>query len=736
MSRSHARRKVMVNIISASVGYARQTLTTLGNWFALTMGLGLITLAAVALAVPWAYQSWWHALDSLDESPLPPLVIDRALQVCSAGFSVVLIVSLARRVVAGAAWSELLRSRFEEVLPLRALVHLVHLILWIAVLASLAAWARSGYALYREYNAHATLHADSLLLTGGLMVGVVGLNRMRKAFRAHFVAPVATAPPRVSVAIEMVGNGIAPSALARLGCERFPNRVGRFWWVDTAGRACLLLALSAFAGVIVWLQWFEREHASPLAMYHSTLQAAIAWVREFSSPTAEWSPFALVLAYFALIVGALCLTRNRHYLLFSFSTQQWIHLAVAVALVAAVAALGGSAETVVVAAVGGLVLWCIRLLRDLTLDRRYSVRRAAKSEIRKELSQHTPLLAAALEDPACRLPEIQVIDIQERITQGAANIAESDPFVTRRFGRYLRVGRVSKQRCATAMMRYMTVDRSVGLSGGWSTFKPLGGPSVPVWDETRFPLDVPAGFVDRNDALQLDADWNVVRSCGPCGGSGRVWETEYYTETEHYTEYVNGHSESRTRQVQRSRQVQRTCSSCGGAGRLEYGQVLYTHWRSLRPSEVHPFVPMPELVEGAEEVCLARTTLTENRCEAAPRLEAVEFRPELLRELESAAESIRAKHATQAPGIVEYLGGRLYRAEYSIWAFHTLQVRFSRFSQRVGWFFGRRPEFYFPRLPFSWSRLGVTLFLPPLFAGALALAVSLAVSLVLSIPTI
>ncbi len=119
---------------------------------------------------------------------------------------------------------------------------------------------------------------------------------------------------------------------------------------------------------------------------------------------------------------------------------------------------------------------------------------------------------------------------------------------------------------------------------------------------------------------------------------------------------------------------------------------------------------MPELVEGAEEVCLARMTLTENRQDASRRLESVEFRPELRRELEATADSVRSEHDPNAQRACKVLGGYLYRAEYSVWAFHTLQVRLSLFARRVGWFLGQRPELLFPRLPFSWSQLGTTLF--------------------------
>lgn len=189
-------------------------------------------------------------------------------------------------------------------------------------------------------------------------------------------------------------------------------------------------------------------------------------------------------------------------------------------------------------AIAALSVWGLRMASDLNLARKHTVQRRAESPMRTQLGTQDALLRGVLADPACHLPEINVGDIERRITQGAENLGEADAFVTRHFGRYLRVGRVRKERCAMAMLRYMTVDRHVGLAGGWPTCKALGGPSVPLWDETRFPLNVPAGFVTWLDGLRLSEDWNVVKLCGRCGGCGWVMETEYYTETEHYTEYV------------------------------------------------------------------------------------------------------------------------------------------------------------------------------------------------------
>ncbi|MCC7013894.1 MAG: hypothetical protein IT454_15155 [Planctomycetes bacterium] len=702
------------------------------------LGLVLLAVAAAVLAVPMAVPALLpRALSALDVSALQggelALPWLRAAQACSAGFCLVLAFASVRRLRAGAHPALLLRTRFDELAPLRGLAHLVHAWLWIAFLASLAASARAAYALYRSYEQSSTLPTERIVLAACLVASVFGLRWLRKGFQAHFVERAKAAAPRVDVSVEKISDGIAASEMASLGVERFPNRVQRWWWLGLSARAGMLTLLWGAAAALTWLHFFESRQASFLAPCIPWLQIALARVLELAHWLAPWRDYAFVAGYVALVIGYLALTHNRNYLLCSFGAQQLVHALTTAVLVVCAALIAQQPGTVVGTAIGALGVWGLRMARDLSLARSEKVRRRAQSPMRQQLDAQAKLLRGVLVDPACRLPEINVGDVERRITQGAENIAEADSLVTRHFGRYMRVGRVRKERCAMALLRYMTVDRHVGLSGGWATYKALGGPSVPLWDEARFPLNVPAGFVDWLDGLTLSADWNVVRTCGPCGGSGWVTETEYYYETEHYTEYVNGQPRSATRQVQRSRQVRKTCSSCNGCGRLEFNQVLYTQWRHMRPSTVQPFVPLPELVDGAEEVCLVRVPLTEDRGAVAHELQSVGFQPELMREVEQAADSARSEHAQLAARACEFLGGRLYRADYSIWAFHTLQVRFARLSRHVGWFFGQRPEFYFPKLPFAWSQLGTTLFLPPLFTAAVALAAAGAWALVTSI---
>jgi hypothetical protein len=43
-----------------------------------------------------------------------------------------------------------------------------------------------------------------------------------------------------------------------------------------------------------------------------------------------------------------------------------------------------------------------------------------------------------------------------------------------------------------------------------------------------------------------------------------------------------------------------------------------------------------------------------------------------------------------------------------------MNIRFAFLRSRSGWFFGKRPEFHFPRVPIGWATLATWLFLSPL----------------------
>src|SRR5262249_17911040 len=122
-------------------------------------------------------------------------------------------------------------------------------------------------------------------------------------------------------------------------------------------------------------------------------------------------------------------------------------------------------------------------------------------------------------------------------------------------------------------------------------------------------------------------EWDVVCWCRNCGGSGTVTRTVTDYHTEYYTEYYTdsqGHSQSRqaSRQVATTRQVTETCGVCNGLCKQRFSQVINTRWRLQRSLVTDPPLPVPDLVEGCEEVAFLELPLTEDRRPAAgkPRL--------------------------------------------------------------------------------------------------------------------
>jgi hypothetical protein len=98
--------------------------------------------------------------------------------------------------------------------------------------------------------------------------------------------------------------------------------------------------------------------------------------------------------------------------------------------------------------------------------------------------------------------------------------------------------------------------------------------------------------------------------------------------------------------------------------------------------------------------------------------------------LRQAARALAALHSRHAASVEQLHQGVVYRADFRVCGFRAVRMAFRNLAGRVGWFFGKRPEFYFPRLPLSWAAVATSVFLPPL-AIALGLAVLAVVAWVL-----
>ncbi|MGH9846806.1 MAG: hypothetical protein ACREEM_49540, partial [Blastocatellia bacterium] len=381
----------------------------------------------------------------------------------------------------------------------------------------------------------------------------------------------------------------------------------------------------------------------------------------------------------------------------------------------------------------------IRAAADLWRWRKYRKTMKVYKPIAETLEMDVPYLDEIAEHPDFRLPDPDQTDLNERIARGCRNIEERSLFVTRSFARFMRLMEVRFQSFAMAMLRYLTVRRYVTTSGGFGTYRMFQCPIVPVWNLRLFPLYPPSGFANLIDPLLLDSEWDIVQTCGRCGGTGQVWETYYETEyyTEHYTEYYtdyNGRQSSRpasrtaTRQVAKQRQV--TCPACGGSGRVLYRQTLNTQWQSLMPIVTHPRMPMPELVENAEEKSYFHLPLTEDFHDLPPSPNSYGIVNALVKRMEESATYVVSRHTINTEKVEKLHNGKLYRADFQICGFRTISIRFAKLRGRIGWFFGKRPEFYFPRLPLCYATLGTMIFLPPLVVGLAVWMAQVAVTMV------
>lgn len=126
-------------------------------------------------------------------------------------------------------------------------------------------------------------------------------------------------------------------------------------------------------------------------------------------------------------------------------------------------------------------------------------------------------------------------------------------------------------------------------------------------------------------------------------------------------------------------------------------------------------------MEDAEEQVHYRLPLVEDRQQLP--LPAAHEIPDtgLEQKMETAGIELAASLG-ELVGLVEKLhDGRLYRADFQVAGFWTLGIRFRRLPGRTGWFFGARPEFYFPTLPLSWGLVGTVLFVFPFMVANIIL---------------
>jgi hypothetical protein len=124
---------------------------------------------------------------------------------------------------------------------------------------------------------------------------------------------------------------------------------------------------------------------------------------------------------------------------------------------------------------------------------------------------------------------------------------------------------------------------------------------------------------------------------------------------------------------------------------------------------------MPELVEHAEENIYFRRPLVEKGIILNSGDDICVGDETLRSEMRKSGERLKSQTEGLCKKIVELTKDRyVYRADFIVGGLHAMNIRFAFLLSRSGWFFGKRPEFHFPRLPIGWATIATWLFLSPL----------------------
>ncbi|MCC7377650.1 MAG: hypothetical protein IT581_23515 [Verrucomicrobiales bacterium] len=630
----------------------------------------------------------------------------------AAAYAALALAQLGRRLMVGATVAQLVRDRFHECPPLRGVCWAGVVGLWGAFGVTGETTLRAGYRLYQAYESTARWDHRLVAWVVGGLAAALGAVWLARGFR-RWIEGGRPTPPEVSAEVRQISEGIPGRYLAGLGAESFPNQIARTWRIGLWIRRLLVVlfvgAVAYLACVWAW-EGFDL-HARPDLAHWPVIrlrEVLESLGRLNSTFLAGVTPFPVVVAgYAGLAVFWQFLGANRNYLLLGFPAHGALLLVSGgLAWAMALRCVGPQAALLAGAVMVLFLAW--RLKQDLGLAKRYQDRQRLVSPIIDQIARLCPFLAQLPRAAAEHYPALDREELGRRLTRGIKNLEEAGSLVTRHFGRYLRLATVRHERCAVATLRYLAVSRGSGLGRGWPVRDALRYPQVPAWDLTRFPLMPPEGYQSQDQVIELGGEWNAVVLCGQCGGSGTITVTESYQEpeTRYETEYSGGQSRSVTRTVYvtKTRTVTRTCPTCSGTGRVEHVQVLGTYWRHFHCSATSPRLPMPELAEHAEEVTFFDRPFVEGFQEARADASASLLGESATAELEAAGNALSDVSDRHAPEVLRFLGGQyVYRSGFAVHGFHTLRISFGRLLMRQGWFFGRRPEFYFPRLPLSWS---------------------------------
>lgn len=655
------------------------------------------------------------------------------LTVSIVGFALVAAYSFLRRMVAWAGPRALFVNGCYEWMPGRGMLYVIYGSLWIAQLGGVLAIALASLRLLSQLDS--SQQADWLAagLSMALATALFFLARwLRRYFQTKFIIVKEVRLPEVQVKVRAITAMKDAGDTYSIGTERFPNQASAFFHLGVFTRQLIRLACVLCCLAQLWISIEVSPEADIESRYLRSIiqmgaelraqyQSLVEQVRDWQIP----QPLAIAATYFAFALLWMLLKNNHQYLMMRFPVSLVLTSFLCTAIWLGVASLGriGEYDYGIVYGNTYLLLWLVisRMHADLRQVRSYRRRKQHLGPISDAISQAVrPFLESVQNDSACRLPELTIQAMSERITHGARNIEEGDLFVTRLFGRYMRIAKVATERCTTASLRFLTVNRFTERGACWPSYAAICDPQVPVWDEDLFPIHAPSGFVDQRDSLCLPSRWNPVVYCPPTEE-----RAETYYDTESYSEWDSSRNSFvyRTRQVQKTRYITVTCSQCRGAGRLEYERYLVTTWTTTRPTVTHPPMQMTELVEKAEEAFYYQLPIVDQGKQLRTTSQTVDAAPSLVGRMEEAGRRLADLAPELSKKVIAYNGDAyVYRADFVVGGLHAMNIRFSFLRSRTGWFFGKRPEFHFPKLPIGWATVGTWLFLPPISVSVFLLS--------------
>ena len=624
---------------------------------------------------------------------------------------------LLARLACGTSPLALIRTRFYEIPPIRFAIFMSYLGLWAVVVVS--GWHLAAHGL--EYHKNQQEIHGQIALFAAAAMGAAFL--VKRFIYHHFIVIHNNEPPTVAVKKVKTSRGIGMGRFATLGKEQFPQMLaygikGGLW-----ARGILSLAGFSFTGLIIasMTEW-GREQG-----WQSTINTIILAVRhEIPSLETAW---VITVGISAAICFWLLIMFNFSYTLVRFSTSLVVLAATgSVVWIAALIQNATDDQLSILAGIGACACsarWC----HDLVRASNFSQERTVSVPIAAQLAESFPDMSKMKSRDDCRLKPLDESTLAARITQGCRNVEEASPLVTRNLGRFLSLVHIEYEHVVAAMLRYLTVRRYVSTNFGGGTTRCLQNPVVPMWDESQFPLYPPHEYRNWLDPLGLGWVWDIVCVCGPCGGSGIVTcsgcgGSGTQQRTESYTETSNGQTVTHTRTYNvtcsgcgGSGRV--TCPTCSGLGRVVHHQTLNTHWQRLLPTCTSPHVVVPEFMEDSEERVYFRHPFIENRKQVSVTPEHDGLDVDLVDRLSKVIPDMAAKLPNISQSVEKHHDGVVYRSDFQVTGFWVLRIRFRKLPGKVGWFFGARPEFYFPALPLSWGMVGtIVLVLPFLLMTA------------------